>query len=679
VKYWAYLSYAHDDDFWARRVHRTIETFRVPRQLRGQTVAGQEVGARLRPLFRDREELASSGDLRASLEEALMNSSALIVLCSPAAAKSSWVDKEVKAFVAKNGKRRVFPMILSGEPNSGDERECFPPSLRGEGGEGLEPIAGDLRNYADGPRDGILKVIAGLLEVGFDAIKRRDAQRRHRSALTFASAASVVAVFTSLMALYALQQRNIAETRHAQADELISFMLGDLRGRLREVGRLDLLDAVGEEAEAYFAALPPNQVEDADLEKQALALRQIGEVRLQQGKHAQAQGAFASSLEQLEALAARRPGDAGVLFERSQAEFWLGNSHYRALEFDRARPLFERYAQSAAELVALAPDNPAYRLEAAYARSNLGSLAIDQGDLDAAEAAFKAAGEIFGELAQRQPDDADLRFEVAANDSWLAAVLERRFEWAAAVEYRRAAAAAHATVTRSTGHPFHKRMDAAASMRQARAEFALGRTGDARAAQHRAIELYAELAGQDADNLDWQVMWHAAQAREALLDHFAAPGEVQMPVPGLASFEQALAITMNNPDNAQWAGQAVSAGLNVATQALLEGRASEARGILARVRPLIEANVSAAPDDLVSARHLYEASVLEHLLGGEPAHAAYALLRERPAHARANLDLAALMARLAGDADTAAALEQDLARAGFASPVYQSLRNLAGA
>jgi hypothetical protein len=89
--------------------------------------------------------------------------------------------------------------------------------------------------------------------------------------------------------------------------------------------------------------------------------------------------------------------------------------------------------------------------------------------------------------------------------------------------------------------------------------------------------------------------------------------------------------------------------------------------------------VSAAPDDLVSARHLYEASVLEHLLGGEPAHAAYALLRERPGHARANLDLAALMARLAGDADTAAALEQDLARAGFASPVYQSLRNLAGA
>lgn len=676
MKYWAYLSYAHADEQQARRVHRRIESFRVPRALRGQEIAGQVVGARLRPLFRDREELASSGDLRDSLEAALRESSALIVLCSPAAATSKWVNQEIRTFVAAHGAARIFPLIIAGEPNSGGEDECFPPALRGQGLDGLEPIAGDLRTHADGPRDGVLKIVAGLLGVGFDAIKHRDARRRQRTAVGFAVAASLVAVFTSLTALYAIEQRDIAQVRRGQAEDLIGFMLGDLRTRLQEVGRLDVLDAVGEKAETYFASLPAKEVNDHALEKQALALRQIGEVRLQQGQHGAAQRAFSASLAQFEVLAARNPQDAEVLFERSQAEFWLGASHYQALELDRARPLFERYARSAAELVALDAGNPGYRLEEAYAMSNLGSLAVDQGDLDAADAAFTGAGAIFSELARNSPDDPNLQFEVAANDSWLAAVREAGFDWEGAARFRRAAADAHTAVSRVTDHPFHRRIEAEAWIKRARAEFALGRVDAALEAQSHAIALYDTLASGDPDNLEWRVNWLGARTRLNRLARFATATE-HATADGRDVFDELLTIAAGDRDNSMWAGQAASAGLDLALVRLLDDDPAAADDYLTRITPLVMANLSAAPDDHISARQFYELAVLQELAGGKIAAPARDRLAERPGQERANRHLAALLARLDGDAETADQLDEIVRQAGFQSPDYRALDALA--
>jgi len=676
VKYWAYLSYAHADERQARQVHRRIESFRVPRALRGREVAGQVVGARLRPLFRDRDELASSGDLRESLEAALRESGALVVLCTPAAARSKWVDQEIRTFVAAHGAGRVFPLIVSGEPNSGGQSECFPPALRGQGPAGLEPIAGDLRAHADGPRDGVLKIIAGLLGVGFDAIKRRDAQRRQCTAIGFAAAASLVAVVTSLTALYAVEQRDTAQVRRAQAEDLIGFMLGDLRTRLQEVGRLDVLDAVGEKAEKYFASLPAREVNDHALEKQALALRQIGEVRLQQGQHAAAQRAFAASLAQFESLTARNPLDAALLFERSQAEFWLGASHYQALEHDRARPLFERYAHSAGELVALDPDNPDYRLEEAYAMSNLGSLAVDQGDLDAADTAFAGAGAMFSELAAASPDEHDLRFEVAANDSWLAAVREAGFDWKGAARYRRAAADAHAAVSRATGHPFHRRIEAEAWIKRAGAEFALGRVDAAIEAQSRAIALYDALAAGDPDNLEWRLNWLGAHTRLIRLARFATdPGPATKH--GHAAFDELLDIAAGDPDNSMWADQAAAAGLDLAVVSLLEHDPAGAGDYLALIAPLVMANLATAPEDYVTARRFYELAVLRQLAGGAIAAPARARLAERPRQQLANRHLAALLARLDGDTDAAEQLHEAVRQAGFLSPEYRALYALA--
>jgi hypothetical protein len=67
-RYKAFISYAHADESWARWLHRSLETYRVPRRL------VQEAGLasdRLTPVFRDRDELSTAGSLSEAIQSAL--------------------------------------------------------------------------------------------------------------------------------------------------------------------------------------------------------------------------------------------------------------------------------------------------------------------------------------------------------------------------------------------------------------------------------------------------------------------------------------------------------------------------------------------------------------------------------------------------------------------------------
>ena len=179
-KYRAFISYSHADEKWARWLHRSLETYRVPRRLVGQNTQCGPVPARLAPVFRDREELASATDLGSKLTDALEEAATLIVICSRAAAKSHWVNEEILAYKRLGRSDRVFSLIVDGEPGSsgipGEEgQECFPEALRyqvGDDGElthtAAEPIAADAREGKDGKRHARIKLIAGILGVGFN-------------------------------------------------------------------------------------------------------------------------------------------------------------------------------------------------------------------------------------------------------------------------------------------------------------------------------------------------------------------------------------------------------------------------------------------------------------------------------------------------------------------------------
>jgi hypothetical protein len=128
---------------------------------------------RLAPVFRDREELATATNLGETLTRALAVSAALVVICSPAAARSRWVNEEILTFKRLGREDRIFCLIVAGEPGASvrpgtPEEECFPNALiyrtgpDGElTGERSEPIAADARPGKDSRNDARLVFFTG--------------------------------------------------------------------------------------------------------------------------------------------------------------------------------------------------------------------------------------------------------------------------------------------------------------------------------------------------------------------------------------------------------------------------------------------------------------------------------------------------------------------------------------
>ncbi len=207
-KYWAFISYSHADNFWGRWLHRAIESYRVPRPLVGRPSRDGTVPRRLYPVFRDREELPISADLGGNIKNALEASRYLIVICSPQAAKSRWVNEEVRYFKSLQVEDRVLCLIVAGEPNPADkarpqEEECFPDPVRYRvgvdgtlGNERTEPLAADVRREGDGKANAKLKTVAGLAGVNFDDLKHREQHRKFWQAVRVCSAIiTVIALF----------------------------------------------------------------------------------------------------------------------------------------------------------------------------------------------------------------------------------------------------------------------------------------------------------------------------------------------------------------------------------------------------------------------------------------------------------------------------------------------------
>jgi len=215
VKYRAFLSYSHRDKSWAKWLHAALEGYRIDKDLVGRETPVGPVPKTLRPIFRDRDDFSAGHSLTAQTLAALEASDFLIVLCSPDAARSKYVNEEIRRFKALGRPERVIPVIVDGEPGIA-ERECFPPALRyrvdADGtlvGEPEEPLAADVTSQGDGKVLACQKVVAALLSLRLDEIVRRaerTRKRRHRVWAALAGVALLLAMVASGSAVYAWQQ-----------------------------------------------------------------------------------------------------------------------------------------------------------------------------------------------------------------------------------------------------------------------------------------------------------------------------------------------------------------------------------------------------------------------------------------------------------------------------------------
>lgn len=365
-------------------------------------------------------------------------------------------------------------------------------------------VADDLRRFLDGE---VVTAYADRL-----AYRLTRFALRHRRLLAVAGVSTLLLaaalVTAALAGMRAVRANELADQRRLQAEELIGFMLLDLRDRLEPVGRLDVLDEVGRRAMRYFAAVPPAELSDEELARRSVALYQIGDVRIRQGDLAGAERPLAESLALARQLAARDPGDPQRLFGLAQSEFWAGYAHWKRGDLDAARGHFEAYGEAAERLVALDPGNADWQLELSYAHSNLGSLLQKQGDLAAALERFRAAlaidRRLVAEAAGGESAD-DRRFELAATHNTIGVVLEQMGRLAEAEEELAADLAIRREL--AAADPRHRRWrEFLGTSRQYLGRLLATRGEHATARPHleAARDLFDELATHDRDNGVWR-------------------------------------------------------------------------------------------------------------------------------------------------------------------------------
>ena len=531
MRYAAFLSYSHADARWAQWLHRRLEAYRVPARLVGTPGPDGPIGTRLGTIFRDRDELPTAGDLGVTIRAALAESAALVVVCSPASARSPWVQAEIEAFRALGRGDRIACFIVDGDPAADTPgRGCFAPALTGIGPDGVrrEPLAADARPEGDGRDRAFLKLVAGLIGVSYDALARREAQRRHRRLLAITAASLCGMAVAIALAATAYVARNDAQRRQAQTEDILGFMLGDLREKLTTVGRLDLMRAVDDKATGYFATLEPRDLSDRALEEQARSLTGIGQVRLDEGHHDQAMAAFREAYARSRALVQRQPGNGQRLFDRAQAEYWIGLVYWRQSRFDDAGLWLRRYRDSALQLTAMAPANFDWQREVAYGYHNLAVLQRSRGEDRQAEQGFHAELALYRPWMRTHPDDASLRDEAANAASFLGSIAQDDGRLAEA--RARFAEQVDAQARNRRAEPDNAKWKTSwldAQVLLADADAARGNRDLASRGMAEAIVVATALAAQDPHNREWQEVLGVCRLHLARLEQQVTPAQAE--------------------------------------------------------------------------------------------------------------------------------------------------------
>ncbi len=473
--------------------------------------------------------------------------------------------------------------------------------------EGLDPdlarLLGTMTRLASAERPSAEQVASRLRWI------RDKPQRLRRQRLQLLAAAAAVAVLAvglavvSWLALDARRARDEAERRRQQAEGLIGFMLDDLRPKLEGVGRLDLLDAVGDRALAYFAAVPEKLLTDQELERRVDTVRQLAELRMNEGKPDAALAAARQALQLAGALAARDPQRPAWQAQLAEARAQVGLVLLSQLvSLPEARALTEGSRDLYQRLVARYPQEVRWQQALASHQQSVSAVCEAIGDLPAAIAAQRASIALWRQLLARDPADWKRQDELANVLAWHSTSLEKSGDLAGAVRARQenmellAGLAARDPKNVLTRNDLGVAKSYLASLLIARGDLA-----GAEALHRECLAIGSALIQADPGNSTWKQSLAITRGNLAMvLNEEGRPAEALPFVDGAVSTLAALAASKE--DNLDWKRSLAAAYGRRGRILTALGRLGEARRDLERARSLLAPLLAANPSGTVALR-----------------------------------------------------------------------------
>ena len=341
--------------------------------------------------------------------------------------------------------------------------------------------------------------------------------------------------------------RALVAKNRDQVEDLLGFMLGDLRAKLKPLGKLDVLASVTSKAASYYDDRPGGT--DSDQLRRTMALTQIGEVLRDQGALPEARKQFEAALAIAERERTAHPAStewqhaaleasvriAAVMREQAQLESALAAAK-RALAIAAtlekatdlavrrdiavshdtlgsvldargdAKGALEEYRRGRAILESLGDDSAAL-VELADNHRAIGKLTgVDLGDVAGGLAEYRTALAIDEKLVSAEPANSERRRELGIGHNRVGNMLDKEGKLTESLaEYRKGQQiSSELAASDPSNTVWQSDLGASAEL----VAGGLDLTGDvvgAIAAQRTSVAIAEQLAAKDPTNASWQL------------------------------------------------------------------------------------------------------------------------------------------------------------------------------
>ena len=248
---------------------------------------------------------------------------------------------------------------------------------------------------------------------------QRDAARRNRQLVALTSVFGLTAATMTALAIGGSMSE---PRRSASGAGREAGPVHDQRpeGQVAAGGRLDILDAIGAKAQAYYAAEDRGGLDAAALGQQARVLHLLGDIQVQRGDLPAALTLFQQAGKSTGEMLRRRSRDPAAIYNHAQSVFYIGEVAFRRGDSDAALTQWQAYQALARRLAAIDPANLDWQAQLEEADADVGVVLLDQGRADEAVRDFQEALAITRSPAAARGAKRDWQWDEAQSFAWLA-------------------------------------------------------------------------------------------------------------------------------------------------------------------------------------------------------------------------------------------------------------------
>ncbi|MBE2284087.1 MAG: protein kinase [Prosthecobacter sp.] len=366
------------------------------------------------------------------------------------------------------------------------------------------------------------------------------------------------------------KERGIAITARGEAEDLINYMLFDLRDKLEPLNRIALLDDVAKKSEAYFKSQPADSETDTQKRNRGGMWQNRGQIALAMGHTDEAVAAFREFHRIMAERAQAAPHDKQRILDLAVADGRMSLVHEQSGLLDAA------FASAKAEQTAVQALHEANLSSAGLARhlatthERLGDLSRKRSRLDEAAASYQKGTLLLDDLIKRDPKDVSshkARTTLTERRADLSLEAGRLTEASQALDDE--ISELQSLLDEALGDASLRRALAVALQKQSIVQMKTGKTSEAANTGRQALDLMQHLYSADPGNL--QLLHDLSVAHENLAQILSTAGSQDAKVHWQRDLDLSGTLAAADPSNIRWQVDLAVSHWNVARVELNHG------------------------------------------------------------------------------------------------------------